>query len=293
MKKTIIILVIAFIIIFIISEQSNTPKCINNSAKEHQNLLVCKYFDETRFNMSLNTTSEGTLDKVEIMGGIVPHHLLADKMIAEFFKVASVKQPETVIIIGPNHTGAGVSKVHTGGWGWMTPFGILESDRGVTDYLVKTKIAETNFELMENEHSISAIVPYIKYFMPDAKIVPVLVSGTYTLKQSKELGESLEDLMKEKKCLFIASVDFSHYLSLEKANEMDEITRSALEDRNIQQINCMNNDFMDSPASIITLLAAMDEVKADNQKMLNHSNSAIIAENGYDYTTSYFTYIFY
>ena len=99
--------------------------------------------------------------------------------------------------------------------------------------------------------------------------------------------------MKEKKCLFIASVDFSHYLSLEKSNEMDEITRRALEDRNIQQINCMNNDFMDSPASIITLLAAMDEVKAYNQKMLNHSNSAIIAGNGYDYTTSYFTYVFY
>ena len=31
---------------------------------------------------------------------------------------------------------------------------------------------------MEREHSISCLVPYIKYFMPDAKIVPILMTAT-------------------------------------------------------------------------------------------------------------------
>ncbi len=293
MKKVMMLLTIFFMTMFINFSQNTEPQNVIHSFLNTRDKLNCNYFDEKRFKLSLNTELDTRMEEEQIIGGVVPHHLLADKMIADFFRVASVRQPKTVIVVGPNHTGAGVSKVHTGSWNWITPFGILEADEEITSYLVEARIADTSFELMENEHSISAIVPYVKYFMPDAKIIPILVSGTYSLEEAKYLGKLLASLTKEKECLFIASVDFSHYLSLEEANKMDAITKKALEERNIVQISYMDNDYMDSPGSIITLLAAMDEAEVYKQKMLGHSNSALITGNGNDYTTSYFTYVYF
>jgi len=51
----------------------------------------------------------------------------------------------------------------------------------------------------------------------------------------------------------------------------------------------MNNDYMDSPASIIFLLTIMNEAGVENQIILNQSNSARILPGDSNSTTSYFT----
>ena len=58
-------------------------------------------------------------------------HLLAGEMIASFFKTVSVEQPQIVVVIAPNHSGKGVKEVHTGSWGWQTPFGTLEAHESI------------------------------------------------------------------------------------------------------------------------------------------------------------------
>ena len=73
---------------------------------------------------------------------------------------------------------------------------------------------------------------------------------------------------------------------------MDEITKTALLARDIQRIRTMDNDHMDSLASVITLIAAMNEIGAKNQQILDHNNSARITGSGFDCTTSYFTVIY-
>ncbi|MDI3480764.1 MAG: hypothetical protein PWQ97_419 [Tepidanaerobacteraceae bacterium] len=47
------------------------------------------------------------------------------------------------------------------------------------------------------------------------------MTGTDRISGAEELGEFLAGLAKGKKVLFIASVDFFHYLPAEKADEMD------------------------------------------------------------------------
>ena len=49
---------------------------------------------------------------------------------------------------------------------------------------------------------------------------------------------------------------------------------------------------MDSPTSIITLLSAMDTAGAEHMKVLDHSNSDIIAGARSSETTSYFAVVF-
>ncbi len=292
-------------------ESSNQINNKNLSASRE--MLQCRYYNETEFMKSIydaqsinisNSQSKKQSDVIIqpstvtnthiIKGGIVPHHLLAGNMIASFFKTVSAEQPEIIVVIAPNHTGKGVKEVHTGSWSWQTPFGTLEAYESIVSSLVESKIATTNFNLLEEDHSISALVPYIKYYMPDSKIVPILLHGSFGLKDAQKLGQNLQrKLEKEnKKGLIIASVDFSHYLPLEQAEQMDEISIKAIENRDMNIIHQFNNDYMDSPPSIITLLSAMDTAGAEHMKVLDHSNSDIIAGSRSSETTSYFTVVF-
>lgn len=282
------------ILVILIGREIYSPKSDINveNIQREKKLIQCKYYNAINFHISVNDSDGISLDDKEIVGGIVPHHLLADKMIASFFKTVAKKQPDVVVVVAPNHTGAGVSDIHTGSWTWDTPFGELKADKTIVDYFIDSGIADANFTLMENEHSISSVVPYIKYFMPDTKIVPILVSGTCGINKAIELGEKLSEQLREKSFLVIASVDFSHYLSVEEADKKDEFTKKVLLSRDILTISHMNNDYMDSPSSIITLITVMNNIGAKNAIILEHNNSARISGENRDYTTSYFTVVY-
>jgi AmmeMemoRadiSam system protein B len=114
----------------------------------------------------------------KLLGGIVTHHLLADSLIAPFFSSISAAKPELVFVIGPNHKRVGQKKINTGRWDWQTSFGVLEADDEAIKSLIDSCDAGENFELLEAEHSISSLVPYIKYYLPDVKLVPILLHGT-------------------------------------------------------------------------------------------------------------------
>lgn len=274
--------------------------CIRVSEK----MLHCKYFDEKDFQQSINAAEQTANNPNDnnlledgnvFLGGIVPHHLLSSEMISSFFMTLSKEEPEIIVIIAPNHHGIGVKTVHTGSWSWQTPFGILETDKDIVNSLIDSKIADTNFDLLEQEHSISGLVPYVKYYMPESKIVPILLHGSYSLKEAQLLGQNIQKKLESenKRSLVIASVDFSHYLTLEQAEKMDEISIKSIENRDLHLIYSFNNDYLDSPPSLIALLSALDVNGPSPMKILDHSNSDIIAGTRNDETTSYFTVVFY
>lgn len=294
MKKGILIALFLLIGCFIaIAPQKDSGEGAGREFKNVEQRLSCRYYDEAGFKISVEGGAGANPPEGEIMGGIVPHHLLAGKMIGDFFKAVSPCDPEVVVVIGPNHRGEGAKSVQTAGWDWNTPFGVLQADREIVGSLLENRIAAENFILMEKEHSISCLVPYIKYFMPHSKIVPVLMTGTDRISGAERLGAFLAQMSRCRKILFIASVDFSHYLPVEKADEMDEITRKALLKRDIDRIRAMDNNYMDSPVSIITLLTVMDRLGAREQIILDHNNSARISATDPNSTTSYFTVIYY
>lgn len=228
-----------------------------------------------------------------IAGGVVPHHLLAANMIAEFFQTLSEEPPETLIVIAPNHRRIGLKGLHTSRLDWRTAFGMLEANRELASGLIDELGSSENNSLMELEHSISGLVPYIKYYLPDTKIVPILLHGNYSAADSKKLGKYLAAAVKDNPdIMVIASIDFSHYLDTYTADRMDEITLKAIKMRNTEAIIRMGNDNIDSPPSILALLAVMDEIGAAGPLVTGHSNSYAITGDGADYTTSYFTMLF-
>ncbi len=263
--------------------------------------LSCRYYNERDFLKSVNQAvpteniAAGPVNTARspAKGGIVPHHLLAGRMIAAFFDDLAQDPPGTIILLGPNHRLVGSNEVHTSSADWLTAFGTLKADSKLTKVLTDRINASENNRLMEDEHSISSLVPYIKYYMPDTKIVPVLLHGSYTQEQSKELGALLAEIVTYRPdAVILASIDFSHYLNVIEADRMDEMTLAAISSRNFDELGRMNNDNLDSPPSILTLLSAMDDIGAVGPDVIGHDNSYGITGTSADYTTSYYTMLF-
>lgn len=281
----------------------NMSSSKNAGSKENaEPVLSCKYYSEREFFKSVNGAvipSSGTGNEggdtmnVAIKGGIVPHHLLAGRMIASFFQNLAKDPPGTIILLGPNHKLAGKSEIHTSSADWITAFGTLEADGEIAKVLADRMGASENNRLMEDEHSISSLVPYIKYYLPEAKIVPVLLYGNYTPGQSKKLGTLLAEIAAERPdTAILASIDFSHYLDVVTADRMDEATLDAICSWDLDRLGMMNNDNLDSVPSAITLLTAMDALGARDIAVTGHNNSSRITGSGHDFTTSYYTMFF-
>jgi AmmeMemoRadiSam system protein B len=237
-------------------------------------------------------TSPTTSEK-KITGVILPHHDLASDLIAEVFQKLQVSQPaiKRFIIIGPNHPNKGSSLAITGNISWQLQSGSVESDeQGIESLLRYNEIGFDN-NILSEEHSIFTIVPFVHYYYSGAKVVPLILNSTQTVQQSELLANYLKNLV-DKDTVIIASVDFSHYLPSNITPQKDEITQAAMIQRDYEKIQKFNNDYIDSPPSIITFLSLMDSLSASNSTIVNHTNSGLLLGREIESSTSYFTIIF-
>ncbi|HZX47265.1 MAG TPA: AmmeMemoRadiSam system protein B [Clostridia bacterium] len=249
----------------------------------------CRFYNERDFFESLSKSGSEPAD-VRIRGGIVPHHLVAGYMIADFFGILSGREVERVIVVGPNHYLKG-ARVTSSRYNWQTPFGILKTDTVLVDELTGSGIAGADEDAIASEHSIAAIVPYIKYYLPDSSIVPIILHPDLTEREAENLADLLLQNTGDRDVL-VASVDFSHYLTEEEAMQRDTVTLKAIEERDYARLLKMGDEYLDSPPSLVTLMKAMDKAGAGSMKVLHHSNSARILERDLEETTSYFTLIY-
>ncbi|NQV12211.1 AmmeMemoRadiSam system protein B [Candidatus Uhrbacteria bacterium] len=247
-------------------------------------------FDERRFYDSVERTeTDVKVVDGEIKGAIIPHHALASDLIAEAFgQLALSSHPSTIVIVGPNHEEVGDGNAITSSLDWKMSNGNVGHDGSFMSELVTDGYTVEDNNVVVDEHSVGTLIPYIAHYFPDAKVVPIVLSSKHDIFQSEKLGEALAD----KNTLIIASVDFSHYLPLNIANEHDLVTSRAIDARDSATIAQMNSDYLDSPPSLITLFSAMDALNANEQTLLQHTNSAVIEGVEAESTTSYFTILF-
>ncbi len=281
----IIIFVIAITFVLIGGSNQKADYFIN------KNNLECIYYNPVDF---VNIKQfELYKDRVGIRGSIIPHHLLASDLIHEVFQNVCINDYETIVLMGPDHESILMGKVFTTLNDWQTPMGVLKTDYDITNKLLQNNFIISDDEKLTIEHSVSSIVPFVKYYLNDVKIVTLVMSKQTKLADIEKIVEDLSGLINKDKTLFISSVDFSHYLNLEKASQMDSITMEAIKNKDINNIMSFTNDNLDSPVSIVTMLKMMDKLNTTNLYMLNHSNSELILQQKMVETTSYITYLFY
>ncbi len=135
---------------------------------------------------------------------------------------------ETVIVAGPSHylPFRGVSVF--AGESALTPLGEVAVDQAAAEFLMKadSHIAEI-MPAFAKEHSVEVHLPMIQTYLPKAKVVP-LVMGQGVKEAVEPLAKALLALSREKKFIFVASSDLSHYPAYETAVEADRQFLDAL-----------------------------------------------------------------
>lgn len=234
--------------------------------------------------------TEDIKGKGEIRCGVVPHHLVAGELIAEFMQVLALQKPEVIILVGPNHPNLD-EPIITGSYDWETPEGIVHTNEEIVQKLLSEgKVAENN-KVLAKEHSVGNLVPFVKHYMPDTEIVPLILHHDVTFEEVDELLKVLNPYL-VKHAVLVASVDFSHYLTCSEAEEKDKETLTVMQNFDYLALSHMGNDHLDSPASLAFALREAENKGLKEFHVLANTNSGIILQNDMMETTSYFTLMF-
>lgn len=288
-KKMIVLFIIVFTFTGCAVWEYHKP---NDSTTVYESGLYIQLsdFDESLFWV---TQKDKELKSYKDVKGIIcTHHTLASELIHDLFLSIQVNGYDSIIIIGPDHNSREGLKIITSDTGWSTPFGTLELNKTYHQILLQHPYVSVNNTIMKNEHSSGALIPYVKYYFPDSSINTIAIPATMNRKESQELGLFLSEMIGDENTLLIASLDFSHYLNVQEAYKMDEITLQAIQEKNYHEIMRFTNDHIDSPQTLIAFLTYMSEIGYSQEILLDHKNSFDLVPMDYYSTTSYFSFIY-
>lgn len=218
---------------------------------------------------------------------IVPHHWVGGYLILRGIRDLTASSEFTrVILVGPDHVGAGSSPVTTSLFAWSTPYGQLEPDTAVINRLIDFGLAKAEPDVLAHEHSVAGIVHAIKYYMPSAKVVPLVLRHDMTYAEVGNLAAATAQLADEHTAV-IAAVDFSHYLSAPEAEAKDQETIAALQDLDTQAIMSFGDDHLDSPPSIVLTIELSRLLGATRFVLRENTNSGVLTGTLAPPVTSY------
>jgi AmmeMemoRadiSam system protein B len=156
----------------------------------------------------------------DIVGAVCPHagYVFSGPVAAHVYgAIARSGIPDTFVIIGPNHHGIGAGVAMTTE-DFSTPLGVAQVDRDLASRLRGLVDDDPTAHL--HEHSVEVQVPFIQYFAPKAKILPItMLFQDY--ETAKELGDALRKAVAGRSVIVIASSDFSHYVPPEVAKQKE------------------------------------------------------------------------
>ncbi len=269
--------------------------------------LSCKHVSEDLFYHALKRARGYDGEAFAgLTAGVVPHHLTAAALIGGFFNAAggggnsgdgSGNSFDTVIIVGPNHSAnpLGGDEVTVSFKGWDAP-GNAECDteiiKRVTELKLTDGVIREDDARMEDDHAVSALVPFINYYWPEAKVAPLLVGRSLTYGDTLKLADGLTEIITAsgKRALLLCSIDFSHYLTPGEARIRDAETLGEIQKAGYEAIHSFTDANADSPASLIIFLRYLENT-GGAVNVIDNTDASEFTNVGREGTTSYFVLI--
>ncbi len=145
--------------------------------------------------------------------GIVPHAgwYFSGSIACDVIHRLAESGPADVVLLFGMHLRPSDPRFIMAGGRWETPFGLLEVDEDLARELLEH--FEFRVETPENfvqDNTIELQLPFVKYFHPEARIVPV---GVPPVAESLEVGKTAARLAARdgKRLRVIGSTDLTHY----------------------------------------------------------------------------------
>jgi len=153
----------------------------------------------------------------ESVGFVVPHagYIYSGPIAAHaYYRLALEGTPQTVIIVGTNHTGYGaLVSVYPRGK-WLTPLGGVEVDEELARGVIsESSYAEEDIYAHADEHSVEVQLPFLQYlFGSKFKILPIVIM-MHSLEVSRDLAKAIYNAVTKsgRDAVLLASSDMTHY----------------------------------------------------------------------------------
>ncbi len=226
-----------------------------------------------------------------VCGGILTHHFLASGLMVRFFAgLRGQPSPETIILLGPNHFHQGLADISISSLPWKTPFGVLQTDRQLVRQIGKAIQLPEDTEAFTGEHSVGVLIPFLKYYFPHSRVVPVLIDVNADTNRLHRLREVLSAQMESPTTLLLLSMDFSHDSVAPVADARDEQAQEVISSMDASKTNDLH---VDCRKGLWLLLESLKGPRCERVQINEHTNSAqLTGKLDQPNVTSYFTIYF-
>jgi len=218
-----------------------------------------------------------------IVGMICPHagYVYSGPVAASaFYELALDGKPDTVVLMGPNHTGYGSALSLMNEGVWRTPLGDVEIDFEMANKITReTSVIDVDELAHRYEHSIEVQLPFLQFLYGNTfKIVPIcFLMQDYD--SAVEVGRALEEVLAASNTVVIASSDMTHYEPAKTAAAKDQAALKAVTDmdakRFYETVETQNITAC-GYAPITALITYAKGVNVKEAKLLSYHNSGDI-----------------
>jgi len=171
-------------------------------------------------------------DENKVKAIIAPHagYFFSGACAAWAYKdLGESRTDDVYLIIGPNHTGRGITSITT--INYETPFGEAQINQDFANKLIEEGISN-DFAAHEFEHSIEVQLPFLHYVTNgNFTFVPLVVSGDLNVRRLSQIIQNAISKF-DKDVKIIISSDFTHSgdsFNYNISDKIDEIDKKASE----------------------------------------------------------------
>ena len=219
----------------------------------------------------------------KVVGLVCPHagYMYSGPVAANaYYELALDGKPDTVVVLGPNHTGYGSALALMDEGVWRTPLGDVEVDTLVARELLReTKLVDVDEVAHRYEHSVEVQLPFLQYlYGNEFKFVPVCFQ-LQDYASAEEVGNALVEVLAERNAVIIASSDFTHYEPQANAERKDLAALEAVKAMNAEKFFSIieeRNVTACGYGPIATLITAAKGLLAKEANLLRYKTSGDI-----------------
>jgi len=218
--------------------------------------------------------------KMDVIACMLPHagYVYSGAVAAK--TVSGINIKDTVILLGPNHTGLGAAFSIMAEGAWQTPLGEVKIDAKLAALLMKqSRYLEEDALAHLHEHSLEVELPFLQYFRTDFQIVPIAVMGGDTgvlVRVGAEIASAVKDNNLRDSVMIVASSDMTHYEAQAQAEAKDKQAIEAIlrlnEDELMDRVSRYDISMCGS-APVTVMLSAAKMLGARNARLVKYQTS--------------------
>ena len=228
----------------------------------------------------------------KLTGITVPHHLLADRLVALGFKAASGFSYKRIVILTPDHFRGTQKPFATTTRGFEEIDGQVTTDVAAVAELLKAGAWIEESCLFGRDHGIRAMLPFVRRYFPDTPIVPVAMSVYAARADWDRMAAALAPLV-DRETLVVESTDFSHYLPEHEARRHDQQTLNVIASGSLDAIAALKQpEHADSVGLLYFQMRLQKQLFGAAPLVIANQNSQHYSTAHVDSTTSYLVILF-